>query len=219
VLGRDTLRAVTKERSWGDGRKLHTHIYFNAARAALKRDELYAHVALLKKVAESGTWDRDLDSDISKYLIVRASQKTESGRSISIRQEVLDRELETVGWMVLISNHVEDGRRALEIYRAKDVVEKGFMRLKNSIDLGRLRVHSQNRMQGKVFIGFIALVLMSHMNKIMLEKNLYKKMTMKGLILEMRKLRVQRIRGHRILYPLSKLQKELFQAFGVPVPM
>ena len=132
---------------------------------------------------------------------------------------MLNRELETVGWMVLISNHVEDCRRALEIYRAKDVVEKGFMRLKNSIDLGRLRVHSQNRMQGKVFIGFIALVLMSHMNKIMLEKGLYKKMTMKGLILEMRKLRVQRIRGRRILYPLSKSHKEIFQAFGVTEPM
>jgi transposase len=130
VSGRDTLRAVTKERSWGDGHKLHTHIYFNAARAALKRDELYAHVASLRNIAESGAWDRALDSDINNYLIVRSSQKAEGGRTVSIRQDALDRELETVGWMVLISNHVKDCRRAIEIYRAKDVVEKGFMRLK-----------------------------------------------------------------------------------------
>ena len=219
VSGADTLRAVSKERAWGDGHKLHTHIYFNAVRAALRRDELYAHVASLREMAEAGSWDNSLNGDIAKYLIIRSSQKACGGHTVSIRQDVLDKELKSAGWMVLVSNHVENCKRAIEIYRAKDVVEKGFMRLKNSIDLSRLRVHSQNRMQGKVFIGFIALVLMSHMNKLMLEKGLYKRMTMRGLILEMRKLRVQHIKEHRILYPLSKAQKEIFLAFDIPLPV
>jgi hypothetical protein len=36
------------------------------------------------------------------------------------------KELRHAGWMVLISNHVKDAAEALGIYRAKDVVEKGF---------------------------------------------------------------------------------------------
>jgi transposase len=48
---------------------------------------------------------------------------------------------------------------ALKIYRAKDAVEKGFFRLKNDLDFHRLRIHSDTAMHGKVFIGFIALIL------------------------------------------------------------
>jgi hypothetical protein len=38
---------------------------------------------------------------------------------------------------------------ALECYRAKNVVEKGFLKLKNAIDLRRIRVHSQESIQTK----------------------------------------------------------------------
>ena len=40
----------------------------------------------------------------------------------------------------------------MQIYRAKDVAEKGFLRLKRSLDLGRLRVHSEDRMLNNVVI-------------------------------------------------------------------
>jgi hypothetical protein len=43
-----------------------------------------------------------------------------------IRYEVLQKELRHAGWMVLISGHVRNAKEALRIYRAKDVVEKGF---------------------------------------------------------------------------------------------
>jgi transposase len=42
------------------------------------------------------------------------------------------------------------------IYREKDVVEKGFLWFKNSLDLARLRVHQGNSMQNKTFVGFLA---------------------------------------------------------------
>ena len=60
----------------------------------------------------------------------------------------------TAGWLVMISNNVSDPKEALAIYREKDVVEKGFLRLKNSLDLGRLRVHREDSMQNKVFCRF-----------------------------------------------------------------
>jgi len=66
-------------------------------------------------------------------LIIRKSSKHESGYTINIR---------------------EDASEAIRIYRDKDVVEKGFLRLKNSLGLGRLRVHSQQAMGSKVFVGF-----------------------------------------------------------------
>ena len=121
--------------------------------------------------------------------------------------------------MVLVSNHIKDVAEALRIYRAKDVVEKGFCVLKNNLDLNRLRVHGDTTMRAKVFIDFIALILMNHIHNTMLKAGLYKTMTKHELIRHMEKLRVQYIKGDRILFPVSKIQKTILDAFGVKYPL
>ncbi|TWI61747.1 hypothetical protein LZ24_03425, partial [Desulfobotulus alkaliphilus] len=100
----------------------------------------------------------------------------------------------------------------------KDVVEKGFDRMKNNLDLGRLRVHSNHKAWNKTFVGFLALILLSKIHYTMVQEKLYCKMTMKELILTLSKLRIQEIKGVRILFPLTKLQKTIFKAFGAKEP-
>ena len=216
--GSGSVRGVTKLRAWGGGKKVYTHIIFNAMKAFKTKDELYAHTTRLRDIAMNASDDDEHMEDINKYLIVRASSTAGNGRTVSIREDVIEAELETAGWLILVSNDVDNCRRALDIYRAKDVVEKGFLRLKNSIDLGRLRVHSQNSMQNKVFVGFLSLILLSHIHKVMAEKDLYKDMTMKELLIILRKLRVQYINGTRILFPVSKVQRRIFESFSIPLP-
>jgi hypothetical protein len=70
-----------------------------------------------------------------------------------------------------------------------------------------------------VFVGFIALILMSHLHKVMLDQDLYKKMTMKKLLLLLSKLRVQYINDQRILFPLTKEHKAIYKAFAVKEPV
>lgn len=219
VIGEDSLRAVTKERVWNENHRLHTHVYYHAMQALKLREELYAHVTVLKERAEAHPLAALKDEESGKYLIIRKSENTLSGYTVNIREEVVDKELETAGWLVVLSNDVSDAKEALSIYRQKDVVEKGFLRLKTQLDLGRLRVHRDDSMQNKVFIGFIALILMSHMHKVMLDQRLYKKMTMKKLLLLLSKLRVQHINDQRILFPLTKEQKAIYKAFSVKEPV
>ena len=99
------------------------------------------------------------------------------------------------------------------------LLKKGFLRFKNSLDLGRLRVHRENSTQNKTFVGFLALILLSQIHKVMLDHGLYKKMTMKKLLMTLSKLRVQEINGTRILFPLTKEQKGIYKAFGVDEPV
>jgi hypothetical protein len=218
--GSGSVRGVTKSRVWSGsgGKKLHTHIVFNAMKAFKYKDELYTHTTRLKEIAMVDPENKEYQADINKYLIIRSSAKATNGRTVNIREEVIESELKTAGWLILVSNDVDDCRRALEIYRAKDVVEKGFLRLKNSIDLGRLRVHSQNSMQNKVFVGFLSLILLSHVHKVMAEKDLYREMTMKELLIILRKLRVQYINNSRILFPVSKAQRRIFESFSISLP-
>ena len=159
------------------------------------------------------------DASFAKYLIIRRSEKEGSGYTVNLREDVVEAELETAGWMVVISNSVTDAKEAIKIYREKDIVEKGFQRLKNSLDLGRLRVHSETSMQNKVFIGFISLILLSGIHKVMVDKKLYSKMTMKKLILTLSRLKLQIVSGVRVLLPVSKEQRSIYEAFGIKEPV
>lgn len=193
VIGEESLRAVTKERAWSTKHRLHTHVYYHAMKAHKLREELYAHVTVLKQRAEADPQAALKDELSQKYLIIRKSENTSSGYTVNLREEVVNHELETAGWLVILSNDIADAKKALTIYRQKDVVEKGFLRLKAQLDLGRFRVHRDDSMQNKVFIGFIALILLSHIHKVMMDKDLYKRMTMKKLLLHLSKLREQHI--------------------------
>jgi transposase len=180
---------------------------------------LYGHVSRLVEEAKADPDNGKLQKHFDHYLMIRRSSKNEAGFTVSVREDVVERELTNAGWLVLISNHISDAQEAISIYRAKDVVEKGFLRLKGSLGLDRLRVHSQEAMESKVFVGFIALILMSHMHRIMFERKLYDRMTMKDLIRTMEKLRTQVINDRRILFPLTKKQREIYEAFGLPLPV
>jgi transposase len=218
VSGGHSVRGVTKDRAW-NGYSLHTHVYWNALKAATQKEDLFAHVSVLEKIAQKDPENKEHQGEFKKHLNIRKSKISQSGYTVSIRDDVIQSSLERAGWLVLISNQVDDCENALSIYRAKDVVEKGFLRLKCAIDLGRLRVHSHESMQNKIFLGFLSLILLSHMNKVMQEKNIYQKMTMKEMLMILKKLKVQYVGGHRILFPLTKEQKEILGFFSIPEPV
>jgi transposase len=141
-------------------------IYYNMVKAVQVKNSLYGYVASLAALAKINPLDCRFKAEFDKYLVVRKNEKT--GRhSVRIRHDAVELEYAHSGWMVLISGHLKDSGEALMIYRGKDVVEKGFYRLKDDLDLHRLRIHSDNAMRGKVFIGFIALIIMSHIHATM----------------------------------------------------
>ncbi len=219
VTNGEPLRGVHKLRAWKDGVKLHTHIYFDTVKALKERNELFALITKLKNVVETGIDYDKYRSQIERYLIVRKSTKNETGLTITVRDDAVTRSLETAGWLVLISNHISDPKQALNIYRTKDVVEKAFWKYKNNLGIDRLRVHSDERADNKTFVAFIALILSSHIHNIMKDKHLFERTTFDGLFLTLAKLKSAFISGRRVLRPLTKLQKDLFESFLLPFPV
>jgi transposase len=219
VCGKDSMRAVTKLRRWNNNHKVYTHVYYNARKAQGIREDLFAHVATIRERAAECPEKYASDPNYTKYLLIRRSEKEINGYTINLREDVVEAELSTAGWMVVISNFVTDVKEAIRIYREKDIVEKGFCRLKNSLDLGRIRVHSEANMQNKVFVGFISLILLSGIHNIMQDGMLYREMTMKKLILTLSKLKLQIVNGVRVLFPVTKTQREIYEAFGIKEPV
>lgn len=214
------IRGVHQLRAWGTGElKLHTHILYNPEKALKDRNDLYGYVTDLIKKAEADPHLSQLKEDFHKYLMIRKSEKQESGYTISIREDVIQKQLRHAGWLVLISNTVSSTQEAHDLYRIKDVVEKGFCKFKNSLGLSRLHIQSNDRMQNKIFVGFIALILMSWIHKNMSDQGMYKQMTFDKMMLTLSKIKIATINDQKILRPLTKDQKQILQQLGVDAPV
>ena len=212
------IRGIHKLRAWSSGTKLHTHVFFNTEKAVKDRNELFGYVTSLARQAATDPYNEKYVAEYKKYLIIRKSRQSSSGVTVNIREDVVAKELETVGWFVLISNHIDNTQTAHDVYRMKDVVEKSFLKYKNNLGLSRLRVHSDDRMQNKIFVAFIALIIASAIHETMKKKELFKCMTFDKLILVLAKLKSATVNGKAILCPVTKEQTTIFEAFGIPSP-
>lgn len=206
VVGADSMKAVTKRRKWGS-KFVYAHVYYSPIKAVTDREKVYTDVMQMYENALIEPL-KYLDS---KYINI---EENETEYLVSINESAVKEAKKHSGWLVVISNHVKNAVEALLIYRQKDVVEKGFCKLKNSLDLGRLRVHSDNAMNSKIFICFLALILMCSIHNVMHEKNLYKNYTMKELLRVLAKRRTFTIGDVKITSPLSKASREIYSAFG-----
>jgi hypothetical protein len=84
----------------------------------------------------------------------------------------------------------------------------------------KLRVHSDTSTDGKLFCSFISLIAASRIPERLKEFNDsggHRRISKDGLINELDKIRVVIMRGEngRLMNPLTKLQRELPNAFGI----
>jgi transposase len=116
-----------------------------------------------------------------------------------------------------IYEKVKDPLQALMVYRNKDAVEKCFDDLKNQLDMKRLRIHSSPAMDGRFFVQFIALILISVLRKKMQEAKLTEKYSVRELLLEMDTLTQIRFSGKygQMLTEITKPQRLIMESLDV----
>jgi len=171
----------------------------------MSRQHIYNQKEEVKKYAS------ELDKEEPEVAIVRLDKRTIERTVLSLvlycqtpysgvvsffenRDTIaIENYLSTTGFFVILSNDSKDPAYVIGVYRSKDVVEKSFENLKNDLDLDRLHVHSDKAMQGRIFIGFIALILTSYIRNVMQQHSLYKTFTFSSLLVELKKLKIGRV--------------------------
>ena len=198
------------------GKKVCCHVYFNEHHHLDAKSGLMKQIVRLEKyLEEKRSVPKSMSSPYMKYLIVR---RTKGRLKIRRNEEKIMKSLNHRGWNVLLSNDIFDSEDALQLYRAKDTVERAFDNIKNELDLKRLRVHSDDAMAGRVFIGFVALILLSWLDKKMKDKKLYKTYTQEEIMWELKRLKTVELGEKSLLTEISKKQEELFKKLDVPCP-
>jgi transposase len=137
----------------------YLHLYFNAIRQAEDIDALTRRIIRMKEELESGKRKTANERFYERFFIITES---ETGFIVSYNDDAIrDYRDMYAGFFAIMTNEVMDSGELLDIYRRKDIVENCFDDLKNSLDMRRLRVHSSPAMDSRLFIQFLALILIS----------------------------------------------------------
>jgi len=165
-----------------------------------------------KQEIESGTPIAEHQKAYDDFLIQKSTLKR--GLQVSYNTAAISKHISRyAGFQGLLSNGIKDPIEAMRVYRDKDAVEKCFDDLKNSLDMRRLRMHQLATVDGRLFIQFIALILISALRKEMRESGLIEKHTVREVLREMETLTKVKYSGRygRILTEITKAQRDIVQ--------
>jgi transposase len=99
-------------------------------------------------------------------------------------------------------------------------VEKCFDDLKNSLDMKRLRMHTSATVDGKLFVQFIALILISAIRKELRSSKLIEKYTVREMLQKIKtltKIKYSGKYGH-IPTEATKAQRDILKALDIQLP-
>jgi transposase len=199
----------------GISRRIYVHVYYSGTRAEEeKQDFLQRLHQVMELIEEEVTLEESQEILKERYLV--ATQTPKRGWKIKEKQEAIEAHLSTLGYMVLLSNSVKDPRQALSLYRQKDVVEKAFGNLKNRLNMKRAYVSSNESFDGKLFVNFIGLILISAIHKVMKTHDLYGRYSMRELLDELDLIeRFDEPGRSAHLSEMTKKQETLLTYFGL----
>ena len=161
-------------------RRVYIHLYYNIDRAAEDQKSFGRRLMALKQELLSGKRVAEHEKQYSKYFSVKDTPVR--GIQATVNEEAVKKAKRYFGFFALMSNEKMDSDKALELYRQKDVVEKAFGNLKERLNMRRTLVSSEQSLNGKLFVEFVALIYLSCLNKQMQGSHLYRDYSMTSLL-------------------------------------
>lgn len=216
----ETLFAVTNLHKWGEnGRRTYLHIYYNAHQAAEEFDKFTRKLLHYKQELETGNRIDAHEEHYARFFTVKETPKR--GLRVSFNDAAIQQHRKRyAGFFAILSTSIKDPMEALRIYRAKDVVENSFDDLKNQLDMKRLRMHSSAAMDSRLFIQFLALILICQIRNTIQDNKILKNLTVREIMENMETLvKITYSDRYGQLYTeTSPMQREIMQAFGIVIP-
>ena len=196
---RDTIKA---------SRRMYLQLYYSPERALEDETAFNNRMAQLRNELESDCRNPDHEKQYAKCFEIKTTPVR--GAKVIANGEAMAEAKRNYGFFALVSNEVKEAITALEIYRNKDLVEKAFNNLKERLNLWRLAVSSEKSLDGKLFVQFIALILLSCITKKMQESNMFRKYTLQDILDELDVIECFEIPGKKLqVGEMTKRQSEL----------
>jgi len=218
---------IKEEGKRGRSYKLGAHLYMNLRKRSQMIQELDTILLSLQKQfkreifksrEDAVEWCESNFSSAKDLYILSGRRKDKIKLSISEKAYA-----EKVGkfgiFMILNSDPKEDGVTTLYNNRHRDAVEKLFDTLKNSTPNKRLHVASDTKAHGKMFLGFIAVILHTSMENLLRKHDMLNTITVNQAFDLLRKIRVGiSPAGQKTLLEIPKKTRKLLEGLDITLP-
>ena len=200
-----------------DKRRIYIHYYYSIEKGADDEQAFAQRMASLYKELLKGQYVESHQKAYDQFFEVKTTPKR--GRRVYYKEDAIKQARRYFGYFALITNEKMDAFTALHLYRMKDIVEKAFGNLKERLNMRRLLVSSEKGLDGKIFIEFIALILISYLDHKMKESGLYKIYTLHQLLDKLDVIECFEDAEHALrLGELLKKQVDIYESLGIEAP-
>lgn len=200
------------------------HIYYDNVRASREKNEYLKQLMkkeqhLQKKVDEKIRRKEDMVS--YKKLFRLKYDSNGYLQSYERNESEIQKEIDRLGFFVIVTSKEMTASEALDIYRKRDSVEKIFRMLKTGLAYDTFRVHSQDSLESKTYVMFIASIVRNYLfqglKKVSAREKDKKNYTVPAAISELEKIIIVKNSKDVYIrrYGLTKRQKKILDQFGM----
>ena len=211
---------------YSDEKDRYLHIYYSYSKAADERSALEAKIdrmaAYLKKLEGQ---EVVIDKSYEKYFSLEYYHEGQEDQCFVCALEkssVIEEELKLCGYFCIITSSEMTAKEALDLYKSRDASEKLFKADKSFLGNRSMRICSEESLEGKMLIAFVALIIRNRMytklkdaEEEMLERPNY--MNVPASIRELEKIEMIRQADgvYRLDHAVTATQKTILKAFGI----
>lgn len=144
--------------------RTYYHIYFDPTRKNKIVNDFMHRLQRCKCELEANDIYEKNKHMYERYFVVKDTPK--KGRVVEYNDQAIQDYIDNDScYWILMSTAEKDTEKALMSYRTRNDVELGFDDVKNSMDLRRMRNHTEKTIKGKIFVTFIALILLTQLRE------------------------------------------------------
>ena len=209
-----------------DKKERYFHIYYDDGKKASEREKLeYKIDRMGKKLKELMGEPIRPAGDYKKYFDLvfwHEGQPDEKFMSGIEFNDVINREIRLCGYFVIVTSAKMTAEEALTLYKSRDGSEKTFRGDKSYLGAHCERVYSNESIDAKIFIGFVATIIRCRLYTLLKDESnrMDKKqnyMTVPAALKELEK--IEMLRGadneYNLDYAVTATQKAILKAFDM----
>ena len=208
-----------------DTKDRYFHIYHKIDRESAERAQLENELQRMEEMMnKSKGKDIDFGKKYEHYYELTYHEKDGKRKFYGYkeREDVIEKELKLCGYFTIVTSKKMNASDALLLYKSRDASEKLFCSAKSFLDNKSFRVSSNDALESKIFVEFIALIIRSkiytQLRKRMAE--MAKKpnyMTVPAALRELEKIELIRQPGgnYKLDHAITATQKTILGAFGI----
>ena len=219
-----------KQEDVGGGHKAHVHVFFNKHAAS---DQAIAYQKRLKAVEKDYFSQKTLTAENVQFMLnnfehdEQGNFKEQGKGKLALNKREYQRNINNCGVFLAVSDSVKRAEIAYEAYASRQAIEQNFRALKDRMQIKRLRVSTEESLDGKCFIEFLAVTLNTFIDKIITRvkqkegANRLPHHSVMGILDELRGIRETYFSETKeyVVSPISKKQRDCLALFGVKPPV